>query len=455
MMIDWTATATCAAGIVSGAERTWGALDDMSRCAPAFQNKNFPLSPLPLLLRHQVAAELGTSAEAYVRLLNKIVRLFLTDESVRHWYGLGEVAEALVMADRRLGGEVAVCRLDGYLERATERPVLLENNADAPAGSMFTARINRMIQSLLDQVGACPGELSPLTYTDEASLLRVLGDCAARGGVRTPRHVAILQPAGAATRESVEMAAAFTAHGVDAYLADPRSLSISGDRAYFAGRPADVCWNKVNTAPWCAAVAKDAEVAERWIRAVSGTSLVHVNPFGARYVAENKLSVALPQEPRFGHLFTAGERALAARLLPWGRKVDRAALAPDGTRPLIDDLWENPAEYVLKQSYDIRGDGVTIGRAVSHSAWRDAVERAVLNGHLAQRYVPPTAYPTVSRSDPAVVPMPVSLDTYVLNGRVRGFGSKASLNARVNVFQGGQKLAVHVVAATARSADAC
>jgi hypothetical protein len=41
--------------------------------------------------------------------------------------------------------------------------------------------------------------------------------------------------------------------------------------------------------------------------------------------------------------------------------------------------------------------------------------------------------------------MAISMDTYVLNGRVRGFGSKASLNPRVNVFQGGRKLAVHVI----------
>jgi hypothetical protein len=45
---------------------------------------------------------------------------------------------------------------------------------------------------------------------------------------------------------------------------------------------------------------------------------------------------------------------------------------------------------------------------------------------------------------PPVVAMPVSFDTFVMNGRVCGFGAKGSLNARLNVFQGGQKLAVHV-----------
>jgi hypothetical protein len=41
--------------------------------------------------------------EAYVRLLNKIVRLYLADEDVRRWYGLGPAAEALIM----IGGAVS------------------------------------------------------------------------------------------------------------------------------------------------------------------------------------------------------------------------------------------------------------------------------------------------------------------------------------------------------------
>ena len=40
--------------------------------------------------------------------------------------------------------------------------------------------------------------------------------------------------------------------------------------------------------------------------------------------------------------------------------------------------------------------------------------------------------------------MKVSLDTFVFGGRFIGFGAKASNNERVNVFQGGRKLAVRV-----------
>jgi hypothetical protein len=338
---------------------------------------------------------------------------------------------------------VQVCRLDGYLEQGTERPVVLENNADAPAGSLFTSRINQLVADVLSRLGVDPGPASPLTYTGENSLLGVLALGAAQAGLDEPAHVAILQPTGSITKESAEMTAAFSRSGVDAYIADPRDLEIRRGRVYFSGRPADACWNKINTAPWRDLVA-DEDLCARWVRAVSDTSFLHVNPFGARYVAESKLSLALPQEPAFSGLFTPAERALAVRMLPWGRQVTTRARAADEVTCLHADLAEHPARYVLKQPYDIRGDGVTIGRAVGRGAWQDAIEAALAHGHLAQEHIAPTSYPTLGE-DTSVVAMPVSLDTFVLRGRARGFGSKASLNPRLNVFQGGQKLAVQVV----------
>ncbi|WP_214103831.1 hypothetical protein [Acrocarpospora catenulata] len=434
-MIRWDSALAAAATLVARGPAVHRAMAEVVREAPAYQNKRFPLSPLPLTVSETAALEFSRAAEDYVRLLNKIVRLYQTEEQVRRWYRLDPAAEALVLADRRLADQVQVCRLDGYLEQGTERPYLLENNADAPAGSLFTGRINQIVAEVLERLGVDLGPASPLTYTSEHALLDVLG---------WPEHVAILQPAGAVTRESSEMAAAFTAAGVDAYVADPRDLRVTRGRVHFGGRPADACWNKLNTAPWRALTADGGFVA-RWLDAVQTDSFTHVNPFGARYVAESKLSLALPQEPRFAELFSDEERALVARLLPWTRRVAKDAPGVDGTALLYDDLIERPHRYVLKEPYDIRGDGVTIGRAVSRTGWEDAIIAGLSDGHVAQAHIPPTAYPTIGPDHPSITAMPVTFDTYVMRGRVLGFGSKAGLNPRLNVFQGGQKLAVRVI----------
>jgi hypothetical protein len=430
-MIDWAAGLGCGAALADKPAHVAAVLAAARQRVGVVQNVDFPMSPLPLLLRAESTRAWARDVEAYVQLLSKVISLFLDEPAVRSWYGIGPQAERLVMADGDPPG-VAVCRLDGYLRQGTEQPCLLENNADAPAGTLFTGRINRLVQHVLEELGAAAGPLSPATYLDENALLDTL-----LARVPGARHIAILQPHGAVTAESVAMADVFSAAGVDAYVADPRSLRIVGDRVHFGDRPADVCWNKLNTAPWRAMVAGEPDLVDRFARALATPRFTHVNSFGARYVAESKLSLALPQEPEFAHLFTPEERALVERLLPWARRVT-ASLAPQVIR--------DQHEYVLKEPYDIRGDGVTVGRVTPTDRWRAAVRNAVEHGHLAQAYVPPVAYPVVQFEGPIAVPMSISLDSFVLGGRFRGFGSKASLQARVNVFRGGRKLAAHVLA---------
>ncbi len=445
-MIDWLAAARGLAVLHEHPERTQKALTETLSSARCFQNADYPLSPMPLYARHSEAAAMVGDLQAYVALLGRIVGLYRQHPGIRRWYGLGPAAEALIAADARLGDTVAVCRLDGYLEQATERLFLLENNADAPAGTLFSARINNVVQDVAYQAGLPPPGPSPLTLSSEMMLLDVLVDLLGRAGLPAgnPR-VAILQFDGASNMESQEMVRALRAAGLFALVADPRSLQVKDGRAWFGGHPVDVCWNKVNTVAWRSAIEPDHDLVTRWVTAVKDASFVNVNSFGARYVAESKFSLALPRQPAFAGLFSPQEHALVDRLLPWARRLSGDAVAADGESSLAEEVTRHPGNYVIKEPYDIRGDGVTIGRAVGQEAWDAAVKRALARELVVQRYVPPAAYPVFrAGQEPSVIAMPVSFDTFVTGGQVRGFGSKASLNARLNVFQGGQKLAVHV-----------
>lgn len=445
-MIDWLAASRCAAQLNEDSGRTDAALASAVDAASCFQNTSFPLSPLPLYASRSATAAVAPVLERYVAMLGRIIGLYRQHQEIRDYYRLGPAAEALIAADTRLGDTVSVCRLDGYLEQGTERLVLLENNADAPAGTLFSSRVNGVVLDALARTGTSTPELSDLTLTDETALLDLLLSVLDSAGQRRgDARVAILQFAGRANRESLEMAEVFRAAGVPSIVADPRDLQLRGGRVCFGGEQVDVCWNKVNTVGWRTAVESDPELVARWVRALSEGDFVHVNSFGARYVAESKLTLALVHEPAFASCFSDEDRALVGQVLPWARRLTATALAEDGHTPLAIDVLDRPADYVLKQPYDIRGDGVTIGRASSRTAWDKAVAEAAAAQLTVQRYTAPTAYPVMrSGQHPGMVAMPVSFDTFVLGGRVRGFGSKASLNARLNVFQGGQKLAVHI-----------
>jgi hypothetical protein len=426
-MIDWPAAMALAAALTRRGDEAVDAVEKARSAGPAVQNLDFPLSPLPLMVDADEAAAWAEQATAYVRLLDRIIEIYRGDAGVRAWYGLAPHEERLIAADP---GHVVVCRLDGYLPQDTQQPVILENNSDSPAGSLFTARVNRLVLQALALLEVDAGQPSALTYLSETALLDAIRE-------RTPglQSLAILQEDGAVTRESAEMAEAFTSAGVETFVADPRSMTVEGEGIRLGGRPADACWNKINTAPWRRLVAAHPELVDVFERAARSSAFVNVNPFGPRYVTESKLSLALPQQERFADLFTTDERDLVARVLPWGRRV---------TAGLADRVLEEQHEFVLKEPYDIRGDGVTIGRVTARHRWRAAVADAVRQGHIAQRFVEPTRYPVLQPGRPGVMPMSTSFDTFVLGGAVRGFGAKAGLSAHVNVFRGGRKLAVLV-----------
>jgi hypothetical protein len=449
--IAWPRVLGDARDLLARPDRTGTAAETVLAGAPCFQNRDFPLSPLPVLVRGEAAEELRPLLERYGDLLGHVVRLYREHPEVRAWFGLPPAAERLIAADPGPGDAPWVCRLDGYLEQGSERLVLLENNADAPAGTLFTARVNDTVRQVAQEV--IPGAdtaRSPLTYGGPdrflTGLLAAASAAASRipGKAGDPHRVAILQPEGAASPESAEMAAEFRERGLDAFLADPRHLRVAGGQARFGSRTADLCWNKVNTVAWNA-MAADPEIVRAWEHALRETPMVHVNPFGSRYVAENKLSLAFVQQPRFASLFDEEQRTLAARLLPWTRRTAPGATAPDGHTPLEEHLLEEQTGYVLKEPYDIRGDGVTIGGDVPRGVWRAAVGRAFAEGHIAQRRIVPLRYPVLTAGSDRVEMMAISLDAYLLGGRLAGFGSKASHHAKVNVFQGGRKLAVHVL----------
>jgi hypothetical protein len=93
--------------------------------------------------------------------------------------------------------------------------------------------------------------------------------------------------------------------------------------------------------------------------------------------------------------------------------------------------------------YDIRGDGVTIGRSADRTDWLAAITDGWHQHHLAQQFIAPTQLP-VLHADGVIRPLSVSLDTFVFGGQPVGFGAKASSGDKVNVFRGGRKIAVRV-----------
>lgn len=431
-MIDWAATGGWLATVDADPAAACAAVDRLAAEAPPFRNRDYPVSPSALYVRADAVAAHAERCREYVAVLEACMAAYAGDPSAREFYGLSPAAERLVLAEATVGSAVPVCRVDGYLAAEDNGVRFLESNADAPAGTVFTPRLNAVHDRLRCELGARP--VGEPRFDDDRAFLDLLLAEGERGGVaRDGARLAVLSPSPdhPESRALLDLAAAA---GVEAFPADPRTVAVEGGEVRFGGRPASLCWNKVNTAGWRSLVEGDGDLVDRWVAALACDRFVHLAPFASRYVAENKLTMAFVHTPAVQERLTAAQRELVAACVPGGRRVPPM---PTG------DVEDRQHELVLKEQYDIRGDGVTIGPATGRRAWSDAVARTGEAPHLAQDYVAPLRAPVMG-ADGVVRSMAVSLDSFVFAGELVGFGAKASTAARVNVFQGGMKIPVRV-----------
>ncbi|ACY13674.1 hypothetical protein [Haliangium ochraceum] len=395
----------------------------------AFQNTPYRLARVPLLVDAAAIAAARAQVEAYVGALDRLLAAYIESANTRAWFGLSSAGEDLILAGGRDNARVRVCRLDGYVDTAgpssKERLRILENNADAPAGTLFTPRLNLFARR---HWGVSAEPRLPMERS-EAPFLDFLVAAARR---ESPR-IAVLQEAGKSNRESVEVVAALAARGVAAELADPRDLEASSHGFVLHGDLVDVIWNKINTVSWDQFVRERPALVTAWCRALETGATVHVNGFAARYVAEAKTALAYLQRPAFLAGLEPAARGAVSALLPPSPRLDEDTLAL---------ALRERSGLVLKQRYDIRGDGVTIGRAVSEEVWHERVREAMGTGAIIQAYVEPTRAPVLFDGDTEPVELRHSLDWFLFDGRVVGLGSKANQGFKVNLFQGGTKLPV-------------
>ncbi|HET7462507.1 MAG TPA: hypothetical protein VFJ82_14735 [Longimicrobium sp.] len=111
-------------------------------------------------------------------------------------------------------------------------------------------------------------------------------------------------------------------------------------------------------------------------------------------VLSDKRNLAVLSEHAGSSEFTAAERGLIERHLPWTRRVVPGATAFRGRGFHIpDDLPGARASLVLKKASSLGGQFVEIGPFLDDGAWRRAVARAVEEGDwVVQEYLPTVPY---------------------------------------------------------------
>ncbi|NDL01325.1 hypothetical protein [Photorhabdus bodei] len=227
--------------------------------------------------------------------------------------------------------------------------------------------------------------------------------------------------------------------GIHSLITDPRSLNYKDGKLRYDETVIDVIWNKINTCYFNELLEQPGKISAL-ISAVGENNVTHVNSFASRYVTESKRSLALMKEPHFRHLFTDEENLLIDQLLPWTCQISESKIDYHGvTDSASGHALRNKNKFVLKMPYDIRGEGVIIGKESTDAEWYDAVKEAVKNKSILQEYIATQQISAYSLEHKELSPFNISLDFFMYDGKFAGFGSKLSTSLKVNIFQGGSK----------------
>jgi hypothetical protein len=153
--------------------------------------------------------------------------------------------------------------------------------------------------------------------------------------------------------------------------------------------------------------AEDPEAGPRLAvldRAVRAGAVTVFTPLNADLYG-TKAALAMLSDPAYADRFTADERAVIDRVLPWTRSMTgaRATPAEDGGS-LAEFVRRHRGELVLKPSIGHAGRGVVAGWLVSQPEWDALVDRADAGDHIVQRKAESVAelfHPGAADGDPS------------------------------------------------------
>ncbi|MER6394578.1 hypothetical protein ABT263_00720 [Kitasatospora sp. NPDC001603] len=182
--------------------------------------------------------------------------------------------------------------------------------------------------------------------------------------------------------------------GLDLHLGELDDLKVKDGRLVLDGHVIDVVWRAFDTDQLLEDPAF-VELAEPVFRAHEAGTVLLWHTLQSNLFGE-KGCMALLSDPHYASGFTAAERQVIDRALPWTRSLQRAEdlLVPGR----LDDLMARRDTLILKPNNLFGGHGVVAGWETAEDAWRTALTEGAAAGCVVQERVVPR---TESMVDPA------------------------------------------------------
>jgi len=328
-----------------------------------------------------------------------------------------------------------------------------EYNGESPAGAAYSQGLAELFDA--EPVMARFRERFDARFYRpvEALLEALVASYREWGGTAAPPLMAIVDWREVPTFSEFEILRdAFTASGIHTIICDPRDLEYvrgSSPGLYAQGQRIDLVYRRVLIND---IVARAAE-CRALVDAYEQRAVCVANSLRCK-IPHKKAFFAVLTDDRHAALFSAEERELIRRHIPWTAVVEERSVSRDGTKTDLIPLLRTARErFVIKPNDEYGGTGVTLGWETNESDWDAAIARALAErdrGWVAQERIAVRreGFPVCESGAPRGArtrDMLVDFAPYIFRGRLAGFLTRLSATGLANVTSGGGQVPAFVV----------
>ena len=414
-----------------------------------------PLCPFlrPFFLDAADEDRVRHAAETLWHLGEKVARVAIDRPELLRQLALSDEEIRLAAIDPGYETTSTAARADAFV--LPDSLQFAEYNGESPAGAGYS-------QGLAEVFDAEPlmarfrDEFDARWYRPVGRLLEALiasyRECT---GAASPSLMAIVDWREVPTYSEFEILRdAFTTLGVPTIIADPRDLVFSNNRLTVDGRTIDFVYRRVLINDMIARPDECRALVEAYRR----RAVCVANSLRCK-IPHKKAFFAVLTDERHAPLFSADEREVIRRHIPWTVVVEERRVTRDGESiDLLPYLRRGRDRFVIKPNDEYGGTGVTLGWETNEAEWDTAIARALAErdrGWVAQEKIKVRRelFPiceTGSANGVVLRDMLVDFAPYLFRGRLAGFLTRLSSTGLANVTSGGGQVPAFVVSVRSR-----
>ena len=393
----------------------------------------------------ELAPRVRTVVETLWTLGERVVRAAMEQPAMLADLALSDDEIRLARIDPGYETTSTAARADAFI--LPDSLQFAEYNAESPAGPAYSQGLAELFAELPLMARFRAQQDARLYRPVHALLPALVASYREWGGTADPPQMAIVDWREVPTYSEFELLRdAFSAAGVPTLICDPRDLVFERGRLVAHGVAIDLVYRRVLIND----ILEREDDCGALLRAYEARAVCVANTLRCK-IPHKKAFFAVLTDERYAPLFSAAERAMIGRHIPWTALVEERRVSRDGASiDLVPYLRANRERFVIKPNDEYGGTGVTLGWETSAREWDEAIARAIAErarGWVAQEKIAVRReiFPICDGGGVAMRDMLVDFAPYVFRGRLAGFLTRLSSTGLANVTSGGGQVAAFAV----------